>query len=123
MRRLMLAAAVSPLRESGRIFLEGAHSSVPPAEVGRAIAEGRKLVRIDHQDVEVRAKIDIIGSYSAHADQVKLVKWVTSGRKLPKKVYLNHGEPHASEALAQKLKDGFGIDIAIPSYGDGFTHP
>ncbi|HTK03979.1 MAG TPA: MBL fold metallo-hydrolase, partial [Candidatus Eisenbacteria bacterium] len=32
--------------------------------VGRAITEGAKTVRIDHQEVEVHAKIDIIGSYS-----------------------------------------------------------
>ncbi|HTM68659.1 MAG TPA: MBL fold metallo-hydrolase [Candidatus Binatia bacterium] len=91
--------------------------------VGRAIAEGQKMVRIEHTDVEVRAKIDIIGSYSAHADQVKLLKWVSSGRKMPKKVYLNHGEPHASEALAQKIRDEFAVDVAIPAPGDGFTHP
>jgi cobalt-zinc-cadmium efflux system protein len=35
---LMLAAAVSLLRESGRIFLEGAPASALPAEVGQAIA-------------------------------------------------------------------------------------
>ena len=35
---LMLAASYSLLRESGRIFLEGAPGSAPPAEVGRAIA-------------------------------------------------------------------------------------
>ncbi|HTK04093.1 MAG TPA: MBL fold metallo-hydrolase RNA specificity domain-containing protein, partial [Candidatus Eisenbacteria bacterium] len=91
--------------------------------VGRAITEGAKTVRIDHQEVEVHAKIDIIGSYSAHADQVKLLKWVTSSRKMPKKVYLNHGEPHAQETLAQKIRDTFAVDVAIPAPGDNFTHP
>jgi cobalt-zinc-cadmium efflux system protein len=35
---LMLGASVTLLRESGRIFLEGAPASAPPEEVGRAIA-------------------------------------------------------------------------------------
>jgi cobalt-zinc-cadmium efflux system protein len=35
---LALAAGASLLRESGRIFLEGAPSSAPPADVGHAIA-------------------------------------------------------------------------------------
>jgi cobalt-zinc-cadmium efflux system protein len=34
----MLFAAWSLVRESGRIFLEGAPTSAPPSEVGRAIA-------------------------------------------------------------------------------------
>jgi hypothetical protein len=36
---LVFAAAFELLRESGRIFLEGAPESAPPAEVGRALAE------------------------------------------------------------------------------------
>lgn len=91
--------------------------------IGRAITDGAKVVRIDHHEVPVHAKVDVIGSYSAHADQEKLLKWVTSARKLPKKVYLNHGEPHASEALAQKLREAYALDVAIPASGDGFTHP
>lgn len=91
--------------------------------VGRAISEGAKTVRIDHEEVDVKAKVEIIGSYSAHADQNKLMKWVTSGRTLPKKVYLNHGEPHASEELAGKLREQFNLDVAVPAIGDNFTHP
>jgi cobalt-zinc-cadmium efflux system protein len=36
---LMLSAGWSLLRESGRIFLEGAPTSTPPADVGQAIAD------------------------------------------------------------------------------------
>lgn len=91
--------------------------------VGRAISEGAKMVRIDHEQVEVRAKVEIIGSYSAHADQLKLMKWVTSAVDTPRKVYLNHGEPHASEELAQKLRIEHGLEVAVPAIGDTFTHP
>lgn len=91
--------------------------------VGRQLLEGAKHVRIEGNEVDVQARVELIGSYSAHADQEKLVKWVTSARKLPKKVYLNHGEPHASAALETKIRDGFAIDVAIPAPGDSFTHP
>jgi metallo-beta-lactamase family protein len=91
--------------------------------VGRQISEGAKTVQIDHEEVQVQAKVEIIGSYSAHADQNKLIKWCTSGRKLPKKIYLNHGEPHASEELAQKIRDQFSLDVAVPANADTFTHP
>ncbi len=91
--------------------------------VGRSISEGAKVVHIDHEEVQVQAKVEVIGAYSAHADQAKLIKWVTSGRTLPKKIYLNHGEPHASEELAQKIRDQFSLDVAIPAHADSFTHP
>lgn len=90
--------------------------------VGRQLLDGARLVRIDGVQVDVRAKIDLIRSYSAHADQDKLVKWVTSARTMPKKIYLNHGEPHAAAALEEKLRPS-GAQVAIPAAGDSFTHP
>jgi cobalt-zinc-cadmium efflux system protein len=61
---LMLGAAVSLLRESGRIFLEGAPSSAPPADVGRAIAEHRGVV--ETHDVHVWTVTSGFPALSAH---------------------------------------------------------
>ena len=61
---LMFAAAVSLLRESGRIFLEGAPSSVPPAEVGRAIAEHEGVV--ETHDLHVWTVTSGFAALSAH---------------------------------------------------------
>ena len=91
--------------------------------LGHLVAEGAKTVKVEGVEVAVKAKVDVIGSYSAHADRDKLVRWVTSGKTVPKKVYLNHGEPTAAEALASTLRDAHGLDVAVPKYGDSFTHP
>jgi cobalt-zinc-cadmium efflux system protein len=61
---LMLAAAASLLRESGRIFLEGAPASVPPAEVGRAIAEQDGVV--ETHDLHVWTVTSGFPALSAH---------------------------------------------------------
>jgi cobalt-zinc-cadmium efflux system protein len=61
---LMLAAAVSLLRESGRIFLEGAPSSAPPGEVGRAIAEHEGVV--ETHDLHVWTVTSGFPTLSAH---------------------------------------------------------
>jgi cobalt-zinc-cadmium efflux system protein len=61
---LMLAAAVSLLRESGRIFLEGAPASVPPGEVGRAIAEQDGVV--ETHDLHVWTVTSGFPALSAH---------------------------------------------------------
>ena len=61
---LMLAASWTLLRESGRIFLEGAPSSAPPDDVGRAIA-GHPGVAEAH-DLHVWTVTDGFPALSAH---------------------------------------------------------
>ncbi|MBI4458344.1 MBL fold metallo-hydrolase [Candidatus Uhrbacteria bacterium] len=90
--------------------------------LGRAIFEGAKKVHIDHQEILVRAQVEAIGAYSAHADRLKLAKWVTSGLSKPSKVYLNHGEPHAAEYLADAIRTHHDLDAVVPRYGEIFSH-
>jgi cobalt-zinc-cadmium efflux system protein len=61
---LMLAASWTLLRESGRIFLEGAPSSAPPTEVGRAIAEHPGVA--EAHDLHVWTVTDGFPALSAH---------------------------------------------------------
>jgi cobalt-zinc-cadmium efflux system protein len=61
---LMLLAAVSLLRESGRIFLEGAPASAPPAQVGHAIADHEGVV--ETHDLHVWTVTSGFAALSAH---------------------------------------------------------
>jgi len=61
---LMFAAAWSLLRESGRIFLEGAPESAPPADVGPAIAGHPGVV--ETHDLHVWTVTDGFPALSAH---------------------------------------------------------
>lgn len=61
---LALAGAWSLLRESGRIFLEGAPSAAPPAAVGGAIAAHPGVV--DAHDLHVWTVTDGFPSLAAH---------------------------------------------------------
>jgi cobalt-zinc-cadmium efflux system protein len=61
---LMLVAAFSLLRESSRIFLEGAPSSAPPADVGRAIAAYEGVV--ETHDLHVWTVTSGFAALSAH---------------------------------------------------------
>jgi len=61
---LMVGAAVSLLRESGRIFLEGAPASALPADVGQAIAEHDGVV--ETHDLHVWTVTDGFPALSAH---------------------------------------------------------
>jgi metallo-beta-lactamase family protein len=79
---------------------------------GRALSEGAKKVTIDHEEIEARAKLEIIGAYSAHADRNKLLRWARSGPR-PRMVILNHGDDAARESLAAELRKD-GIEVVIP---------
>ena len=61
---LMFAASVTLLRESGRIFLEGAPSSAPPGDVGGAIVEHDGVV--EAHDLHVWTVTSGFPALSAH---------------------------------------------------------
>ncbi len=70
-------------------------------------------LRIHHEPIPVNAKIESIDSLSAHADSNDLVSWVKNSTKKPEQIILNHGQPAATLALAQKIKAELGIK-AVP---------
>lgn len=73
--------------------------------LGRQILEGHSPVKIFNERVQVRCHVQAIGALSAHADQQKLVDWISATPVPPQRVLINHGEPESALALALKLKD------------------
>lgn len=86
--------------------------------LGRKLYEGAKSVTVLGQHIEVEAQIKSIGAYSAHADQNKLVGWVSSAARIPKRVYCVHGDEGASVALATRLHNELGIEADVPRIGE-----
>lgn len=82
--------------------------------LGRQILDGHKTVRIFGDEIAVKADIRFIESYSAHADQAGLVEWVKRFSKRPREVFLIHGEPEASAALADLLRSELGMKVTVP---------
>lgn len=89
--------------------------------VGRNLKDGAAKITIDHEEIEVHAEVRVLGSYSAHADSEKLLKWVVSGPVPPQAIYLNHGDPDSAKALAARIRMEYDIDVHIPKLGDAFT--
>ncbi len=75
--------------------------------LGRQLQEGHTEVNVLGERVQVRCDIKTIGALSAHGDQKKLLDWI--GAAKPKKVFLNHGEPHVKKILAEKLLSECGV--------------
>ena len=85
--------------------------------LGRRILEGESPVKVMGETVPVHCRVKAVGAFSAHADQEKLLNWLGGGGGLPKKVYLNHGEPPASEALHKRLTEDFGLKSTVVNFG------
>lgn len=88
--------------------------------LGRALLEGAETVEIFGKEIEVKAEVKRVGSWSAHADRKKLLRWVSEAERPPGVVLVTHGEKASSEALASTLSDEIGIEAHIPEPGQSF---
>lgn len=70
---------------------------------GRDLAEGAKAVKIHGEYVPVRAEVHDLEGFSVHADADELIAWLGSAPEPPGVVYVVHGEPAASAALAGRI--------------------
>ena len=86
--------------------------------LGRIIVEGAEEVRIFGEKYPVRARIEQIHGFSAHADQNELLRWLSTIKNTPRKVFIIHGEKEASEAFARLLAEKHNWDASIPGYRD-----
>ncbi|MDR0780352.1 MAG: MBL fold metallo-hydrolase [Pseudomonadales bacterium] len=84
--------------------------------LGRRIADGAKIITMFGDEFAVRARVEILSGFSAHAGQSELVEWISHFRDAPR-VMLVHGEPDALDALAQKLWQEKKIATEIPYPG------
>jgi metallo-beta-lactamase family protein len=88
--------------------------------LGRQILDGKKVVRIHGEEIAVKAKIYNLDGFSAHADQCALLNWVKSFKKLPKEVFLVHGEIDSMQTFGQILREQLGLEVIIPEFKQKF---
>lgn len=86
--------------------------------LGRRLQDGEKQVHIFGVEVQVRAKIRVMNSYSAHADGPHLLAWIAARKGTLKKVFMIHGEEEQGNYLAEKIKSDLGIDAHVPTQGE-----
>jgi metallo-beta-lactamase family protein len=81
--------------------------------LGRKLRDGWKSVRIFGIPAQVEAEVDSLDALSAHADAGELLDWMKPMTATLKKVFLVHGEPEQSEALAEAIHARYSLE-AIP---------
>lgn len=87
---------------------------------GRDIHDGKTEVKIHGEYYKVRAHIEDIRTMSSHADQAQIIHWLSGLTTKPSRIFINHGEPKASEALRLKISETYGWDVVVPQLEDKF---
>lgn len=75
---------------------------------GDKILRGANTIKIFGQDVHIGAEIASLPALSAHADADELMTWLGGFETKPTRTFVVHGEPNASEALRERVRDQLG---------------
>lgn len=130
MRGPMVIIAASGMVEAGRILHHLAQGASDPRNtilivgfqaehtLGRRIVERAPVLRVFGEDVPLRARVEVINGYSAHADRTELGLWIDAVKAASpnlRGVHLVHGEPQAQDALKTTLlARGFTVSCPEP---------
>ncbi|HWT46392.1 MAG TPA: MBL fold metallo-hydrolase [Vicinamibacterales bacterium] len=85
---------------------------------GRRLVDGEKQIKIHGEWVPVAARIELLGSMSAHADSNEIMQWLHGFSRAPQQTFIVHGEyPGAMEALGARIDRELGWTHMMPEHG------
>ena len=92
-----------------------------PDTPGGALRAGATHLRLFAEEKPVRCDVEIMDSFSAHADRTEISDFISNQKKSVKKLFLVHGEIERQESLKTLLTgEGF-KKIEIPVLGQEFN--
>lgn len=119
----MIVIAASGMMEAGRILHHLANGASDPRNtilivgfqaehtLGRRVVERAPMLRIFGDEVPLKAQVEIINGYSAHADRTELTSWLDRVKAASPQlgpVWLVHGEP--------EVQDEYSVALAAKGY-------
>ncbi len=88
---------------------------------GASIVGGASSVRIHGEDIPVRAEVVQLDDLSAHADAPEIIGWLRGFKSAPRKTFVTHGEPAASDAMRQHIERDLQWTCHMPYYLETLT--
>lgn len=85
--------------------------------LGRKILDGAQTVEILDETIKVASRIIRVEGFSGHADESQLLHWLSSIKGV-KRVFLNHGEALAVDALSLSIREKLGLSVHAPEAGE-----
>lgn len=62
-------------------------------------------------------RIEPIEGFSGHADRGGLLRWLGGFQQPPRRLFVTHGDPEASQSLAQTAQTDMGWQVTVPNFG------
>jgi len=91
-----------------------------PHTLGRRLVERQPTVKIFGEEFPLRARVETVNGYSAHADREGLLNWAKPIARGLQHVFVVHGDPDPAAALADGLRQLGARDVAVPKQGETF---
>lgn len=130
LRRPHIVVAGSGMCDGGRVQHHLLHNASRPAStilftgfqapgtLGRRIIEGASEIELFGETVRVRARVEQIEEFSAHAGRDEITDWVRSIPTRPRRLFVTHGTPEAAEALRGHLAGILECEVYVPAFGE-----
>ena len=87
---------------------------------GDAMLRGAKELKMHGEYFPIHAEVDYLDMLSAHADREEIVEWLAALPRAPRKAFITHGEPQASDTLRLRIAERFGWEVCVPGYRDEY---
>ena len=85
--------------------------------LGHAIREQREKIKIFGEEYRLKANVEIMDSFSGHADHSELIDYFQAMTGSRQKVWLVHGESSRSEALRDALSEIHDGEVSVADLG------
>jgi len=86
--------------------------------LGRHILTDASKVRIHGKIYPVKAHIEQISGFSAHADKGELLKWLSGFRFPPRRLFVVHGEDEVAVSFSKTVIERHRWSVSVPRYLD-----
>ena len=128
----MIIIAASGMCEGGRVVHHLKNCVADPDNVvlivgfqaentlGRRVVERRNPLKVLGEEVELKARVEVINTLSAHADRAGLTDWIDEVKDNVRHAFAIHGEPEKVSAMVELLKDRGVANAVAPMPGQTY---
>lgn len=92
-----------------------------PETTGGQLRSGNDSVKLFGEVKLVNADIEIMDSFSAHADRKEIIQFINNQKDRVKNIFLVHGELNRQSALKELMAEHGFNNVDIPKLGQEFT--
>jgi len=83
---------------------------------GAAMLGGARELKIHGEYVAMNAEMVVLDGLSAHADYPEILEWLGNFESAPRRTFVVHGEPDASQALRNRIRGKLGWACDVPLF-------